>query len=654
MPGKKLNILKKYLALFISAAAFIIYLFTLAPSVVQIDSGELAALQITLGIAHPTGYPLYAILGYLFSLIPLPFTEIYQMNLLAAIYCAAAVGFFVQSVKLTLDNLQSFNPKSLIETKKQKKKNRKEKGENIENKNIKEELSNTIKIIASAFSGLLLAFSKTFWFQSTSVEVYSLHLFLICTIIFVLLKAYLQNTLSNKFYLDYWFILAIVLALGFSNHMTTLLVLPAIAYLFFNKFGFNKSSIKKMLLMIVFFLPLLVIIYSYLPIRASQQPILNWGNPTDIERILRHISGKQYQVWLFSSMEVAKKQFGYFFASLTDEFNIALIPIIIGFLFSYSFSKRIFVFLVILFTSTVLYSINYDIVDIDSYFLLAYTALAFFSVFGILKFHSMLKLSNHNNLVLAAVPLIFIIIFASFNFKKVDQSSTKIFEDYTKSLLNSMNKKSIVLSYQWDFFISASYYFQNVESFRKDITVVDKELLRRSWYFNQLERNHPDLLLGVKNEVRMFLDALKPFERSENYNAQSLESLYRQIMTKLVTTNINKYSIYIAPELVDNEMQKGEFALPRDYYLVPDLFLFKVMRTKEYVPAQEPNFNIQIPERRNYYVNFIEDKVGSMLARRATYEMQNNKSDRASVYLNKIKSDLPEYKLSPELMRLIK
>src|SRR3989304_7042555 len=154
MPGKKLNILKKYLALFISAAAFIIYLFTLAPSVVQIDSGELAALQITLGIAHPTGYPLYTILGYLFSLIPLPFTKIYQMNLLAAIYCAAAVGFFVQSLNLALDNLHNFNPKNLIETKKHKKKNRKEKGEMVENNNIKGEITDAVKTFASAFSGL--------------------------------------------------------------------------------------------------------------------------------------------------------------------------------------------------------------------------------------------------------------------------------------------------------------------------------------------------------------------------------------------------------------------------------------------------------------------------------------------------------------------
>ena len=39
----------------------IIYWTTMAPSVVQIDSGELAAVQCTTGIAHPTGYPLFTL-----------------------------------------------------------------------------------------------------------------------------------------------------------------------------------------------------------------------------------------------------------------------------------------------------------------------------------------------------------------------------------------------------------------------------------------------------------------------------------------------------------------------------------------------------------------------------------------------------------------
>ena len=631
---------------------FIIYLITLAPSVVQIDSGELAAVQLTLGIAHPTGYPLYTILGYLFSLIPLPFTKIYQMNLLAAIYCAVAVGFFVQSVKLTLDNIENFTAKKSVALKKVRKKDRKEK----EIPSVKaegSEIPEIVKLFTAAFSGMILAFSKTFWFQSTSVEVYSLHLLLICAIIFVLLKAFLQNEEQKNIFRNYWFILAVVLALGFSNHMTTLLILPAVAYLFFTKHGINKTSIKKMFLMIAIFLPLLAVIYSYLPIRASQQPILNWGNPIDMERILRHISGKQYQVWLFSSMDAAKKQLGYFFSSLTSEFNIALIPIIIGILFSYSYSKKLFVFLIVVFTSTVLYSINYDIIDIDSYFLLAHIALAFFSAFGIIKIHSFLKLSNHKNLIVIITSMILTLIFASFNFKKVDQSNTQIFEDYTKSLMKSMGKKSIVLSYQWDFFISASYYFQNVESLRRDVIVIDKELLRRSWYYNQLKRSYPELFAGLENEVSLFLDALKPFERSENYNSQLLENLFRQIMTKLVTTNLDKYSIYLAPEMIDNEMQKGEFVLPQDYFLVPEFFLFKVVRTKDYVPLGDPEFKIQIPDQRNYYVNFIEDKTCSMLARRAIYEMQYDKKDRAKVYINKIKNDFPQYTLSSELLRLV-
>lgn len=82
--------LQKYYCILTGLIAFIIYLNTIAPSVIEIDPGELAAVQITLGIAHPTGYPLFTLLGYLFSLLPLPFAKIFQMNLLAAIYCSNA------------------------------------------------------------------------------------------------------------------------------------------------------------------------------------------------------------------------------------------------------------------------------------------------------------------------------------------------------------------------------------------------------------------------------------------------------------------------------------------------------------------------------------------------------------------------------------
>ena len=122
MKNDIINFSRKYFYLLTAFFVFVVYLFTIAPSVVQIDSGELATVQITLGIAHPTGYPLFTLIGFLFSLIPLPFTKIFQMNLLAAIYCSASIGVFVYTVKFVLDNLGLFNPKKIAKKEKRKEK----------------------------------------------------------------------------------------------------------------------------------------------------------------------------------------------------------------------------------------------------------------------------------------------------------------------------------------------------------------------------------------------------------------------------------------------------------------------------------------------------------------------------------------------------
>ena len=111
-----MELAKNYLYVLTGFFVFIIYLITIAPSVVQIDSGELAAVQATLGIAHPTGYPLFTIIGYIFSLIPLPFTKIYQLNLLAAVFCSAGIGVFVYTAKLLLDNLRKLKTTTMKQT----------------------------------------------------------------------------------------------------------------------------------------------------------------------------------------------------------------------------------------------------------------------------------------------------------------------------------------------------------------------------------------------------------------------------------------------------------------------------------------------------------------------------------------------------------
>ena len=643
-----MTLVKKYFYLFTSLFVFIIYLITLAPSVVQIDSGELAAVQATLGIAHPTGYPLFTMIGYLFSLIPIPISKILQLNILAAIYCSTAVGVFTYTVKYCLDNFSAFKKK--ISNQKEAAKKEKKKGKHqVDKTDIKEELSENIKLITAVFGGLTLAFSRTFWFQSTSVEVYSLHLLLITLIILFLLKAYINSLADDK--LTHWLVFAFFLALGFSNHLTTLMILPGTAYFYFTRYKFNSANFKKLFLMILLFVFILIAIYSYLPLRALQNPIINWGNPFDWERIYRHITGRQYQVWLFSSFDSAGKQFSHFWSILPFEFFIGLLLAVVGLFVSIFKSRKLAWFILITFVFTLLYSINYDINDIDSYFLLAFVMLAFFSAFGVLKILEMKSIPKNYRLIGLAVV---IAIQFFFNFINVNQSGVYTFEDYTKAVLNTVPKNAIIFSYQWDYFISASYYYQFVEDYRKDVTVIDKELLRRSWYYNQINNHDSKVLSGIKNEIDQFKKALQPFERDETFDSNRLENLYQIIMSNLIKTNIKGRDYFIAPELIEQEMKRGEFKLPEGYTLVPHLLLYKVVEGNDYVPAPDPDFIIRIASNRNIYIDKTEDLIGRMLSNRAYYEAQNGRSDRAKLYLKKILNDLPGFKLHPALLEVLK
>lgn len=641
-----MNFVKKYFYIAAAFFVFIIYMFTLAPSVVQIDSGELAAVQATLGIAHPTGYPLFTIIGYLFSLIPLPFSKIFQLNILAAIYCGAAVGVFTYTIKYCLDNISVFKKKK-SEKELSKKEKKKIKEQPLVEKQI--EIPENIKLLAAVFGGVTLAFSRTFWFQSTSVEVYSLHLLLMTLILLSLFKAYVKSFQNDKLINWLWF--AFFLGLGFTNHLTTLMILPGTAYLYFSRYKFNSASIKKLAIMISLFIVVLVAIYSYLPLRAAQNPILNWGNPIDWERIYRHITGRQYQVWLFTSFDSAGKQFSHFWSILPFEFFVGLFLALIGLFVSVFKSRTLGFFLLITFVFTLFYSINYDIHDIDSYFLLAFLMIAIFSAIGALKFLEMKNIPKNYALtglgVVLAVQLFF-------NFREVNQNNVYTYEDYTKAVLNTVPENSIIFSYQWDYFISASYYYQYVENHRKDVTIIDKELLRRSWYYNQIDNHDSNVLNGVRNEVNQFLVALQPFERDENFDANRLENLYRTIMSKLISTNINARDYFIAPELIDQEMKRGEFRLPEGYELVPHLFFFKVVKGNEYVPAPDPDFQLRFWSNRNVYLDTIENMIGKMLSNRAYYEVKFGRTDRAKIYLQKIQKDLPGFKLHPALIEVLK
>src|SRR3954471_13039575 len=69
----------------------VIYLLTVSPSINFIDSGELISALYEPGIAHPPGYPLYTLLGYVVSHL-LPGQVAWRVNVISAFFGALAVG----------------------------------------------------------------------------------------------------------------------------------------------------------------------------------------------------------------------------------------------------------------------------------------------------------------------------------------------------------------------------------------------------------------------------------------------------------------------------------------------------------------------------------------------------------------------------------
>jgi len=79
------------IALSIFTASLALYLRTLAPSLLYGDSAEFQTIAFTLGIGHPTGYPVYILLAKLFTFLPIGDIA-YRVNLLSAVAGALTVS----------------------------------------------------------------------------------------------------------------------------------------------------------------------------------------------------------------------------------------------------------------------------------------------------------------------------------------------------------------------------------------------------------------------------------------------------------------------------------------------------------------------------------------------------------------------------------
>ncbi|MGA9405835.1 MAG: DUF2723 domain-containing protein [Bacteroidota bacterium] len=591
-------------------AVFIIYLQTIATTVGFIDSGELATVPYILGIAHPTGYPLWTLVTHIFSLLPIAKEEIVRLNIFSALVTSSAAAIFFYAMLLLLRS-----------------------GE--------KQQEPYQSIIPALFSALALAFSQTFWDQSTSIEVYAFHLFLLSSTLLFFLRAIFSFIEERVIDRHKWLLFGFTLGLSFTNHLTTILLAPGFLFLYFSVFRLSKEGIREIVILAAPFI-LGLSVYVYFPLRAVQQPILNWGYPATLERIFWHVSGKQFQVWMFSSSAAAAKQWNHFLNAAPVEFYYA--PLLFSLLGAWRLltrDRRIFIFIFLLLAGCIAYTVNYDIKDIDSYFLLAYVSLAMFAGFGALEVIMMVK-KNWGGITISVILCAVVIAELSANWSEADESKDFLVQDYTATLLANLKPNAVILSYQWDYFVSASYYFQYVKHIRTDVTVIDKELLRRSWYYLQMKKNHPAVYEKSKKEIDGFLEELYKFEHDLPYDPAVIEARYNRMIDSFIDYSIDSVAVYVTGEI--------EPHLGSHYLRVPEGLAFRLYKDSTYHSLDFPIIFYRPYDKNDLYSRQIHTMYTSMLVQRALYEESFGKTDLALRYAKKA-FEIEQNPLTIQLLR---
>lgn len=687
--------------------AFAVYIMTLAPTVWFIDSGELAAVATTLGIAHPTGYPLFTIIGHIFTLLPIGSSEIYKLNLMSAFFCSLGIFMFYMLIKFFMQNGTIAEDKPAAKLPKSK--NTKSPAALVKEKVTA--IPDIIVYTVSGFAALVLAFSKTYWAAANSVEVYPLHVFFLSTLMFVFMKAVFSTKRNenegsfitqNKYYL----IFAFLLGLSFTNHLTTILLAPACLTLFFYTNLYNKQRLYKLLAFMAVCFVVGFSVYLYLPIRANMNPTLIWGNPYNFERFYWHITGKQFSVWIFSakgsipaflllmgttvglavyglikqktlnqslhfiffiivcvlgyllisgSSEIVNTQFKKFSASLWGEFGTALVLLsILGIYFLSRFNTRIYYFTFLTFFGCLFYSINYDINDIYSYFLLAYITLAVWIGFGAVFIYTQLAVmlkTNIQRLAFGVVVVLTSLVALNANYAGNDESKNHFVEEFTMNVFQNAEPNSIIISSQWDFWVSASWYFHFVKNIRPDIVVIDKELLRRSWYFKFLENNYPEVYNNSRAEIERFLPELYKFEHDIPYDTRSIMKLFEEMMTSFVKNNPNRRS-YITWEI---EQNKNE-SFAQDFIRIPDGLLFRMVprdqiKNNQVTDYKVYDFKFTPAAPKDYYYETLMRSYAMMLTASASYLITTGRIDDAKKYIELSLTAVPNFPQAIELKK---
>lgn len=207
MQYKKINNLLGWLCFVIASVT---YILTLEPSVSFWDCGEFISCAYRLQVAHQPGYPVFAMLGKLFSLLSFgDNTKVpYFTNLGSAVASGATIMFLFWTITALAKKMLLNKRDDVVEQ------------------------SNLILIMGAGLVGALaFTYTDTFWFSAVETIVFALSSLCTAIVFWAILK---WDAHADEKGADKWLVfIAYVIGLSIGIHLLNLLTIPAIAMVYF-------------------------------------------------------------------------------------------------------------------------------------------------------------------------------------------------------------------------------------------------------------------------------------------------------------------------------------------------------------------------------------------------------------------------------------
>ena len=434
-------------AIILSTLTFVVYAFTAAPGVTMEDSGDFIMGVLTLGIVHPPGYPLYTVLGHLFSFLPFG-DPAFGVNLFSALWGSLCLGVMFLILRML-----------------------------------------SIERLHAVFVALFLGFTTVFWSKTAIAEVYSFNGFLIACICFWILS-YNRDKRKSQLYLIF-----LTTGLALSNHYPLVLLTGVGLVFLLDRRDLHPSDFFKGLL----FLGLGLTPYLYLFIRALDPELqYNFGKVSDFEMVLDHILRKQYlygfggTLWdkfiltlTFLKLIITN----FFFPSLFLFSGIAY-----GFLEKWKY-RYPFLIAVLSPSLGLILILTFPSDDEHTAYFFDYLipAFLFLSVFLAIGLKTLKDRYLRNNIVQASMLFILLLTQIGINFPRSSHHNDRLAEIWGVELLNSLKRNSILILCGGGQF--PIYYQQLIKRVRQDATSYDRWSL-----FTKKNLYEPRLLYRVNGK----------------------------------------------------------------------------------------------------------------------------------------------------------